>query len=47
MIVGWVGRAFRALSRLRTGEARWDLEHVGQELARLEQRRAQRPATSR
>ena len=47
MIVGAVGRVFRVLARLRPSESAGDLDHVGQELLRLEARRAQRPATSR
>ena len=47
MIVGLVGRTFRALAVWRSGEAAEDLDHVGAELVRLEARRAQRPVTSR
>ena len=47
MIVTLVARAFRALARVRPSEGSADLDHVGAELARLETRRAQRPATSR
>jgi hypothetical protein len=47
MIVGLVGRLFRAVARLRLAEGSDDLDHVGAELLRLEARRAQRPVTSR
>jgi hypothetical protein len=47
MLLGLLGRAMKALARLRTGEARADLEHVGDELVRLDRRTPQRPATSR
>ncbi len=47
MIVGLIGRAFRAVARVERSERGADLAHVGDELVRLEARRAQRPATSR
>jgi hypothetical protein len=47
VIVGLVGRIFRAVGRLRGGDAGRDLEHVGSELVALEQRRAQRSTTDR
>jgi len=47
MLLGLIGRLLKALARLRPGDARADLEHVGDELVRLDQRRPQRRATSR
>ncbi|HEY1197255.1 MAG TPA: hypothetical protein VGG32_00820 [Thermoplasmata archaeon] len=47
MIVGLLGRAFRAVARWHLAEGSDDLDHVGAELVRLEARRAQRPVTSR
>ena len=47
MLLGWIGRLMKAIARFRSGEARADLEHVGDELLRLDRRRAQPPATSR
>jgi hypothetical protein len=47
MIVGAIGRCFRAVARLRPGEPGRDLDLVGAELVRLERRIPQRPATSR
>ena len=47
MIVALIGRAFRALARVRPSEGSAELDHVGAELLRLEARRAQRPASSR
>lgn len=47
MLLGVIGRAMKALARFRTGEARSDLEHVGEELVRLDRRRPQPPTTSR
>ena len=47
MIVGLVGRLFRAVARVRSSEGSAELDHVGAELLRLEERRAQRPASSR
>jgi hypothetical protein len=47
MIVGIVGRLFRIAARLRPGPAAADLARVGQELVRLERRRAQVATTSR
>ena len=47
MIVGALGRLFRAVGRLRGGPAGADLEHVGRELVNLERRRAHRPTIDR
>jgi len=47
MLLGLIGRAMKFLARFRTGEARSDLEHVGDELVRLDRRPAQRPVTAR
>ncbi|HXQ79015.1 MAG: hypothetical protein WB788_02525 [Thermoplasmata archaeon] len=47
MIVGLIGRLFRAVGRLHVADGGDDLEHVGNELVRLEGRRSQRPVTSR
>ena len=47
MIVGMIGRVFRAVARVRPSDASRDLDRVGEELVGLEQRRAQRPTTSR
>lgn len=46
MIVGWIGRLFRAEARLLGRDAHRPLFAVGEELERLEQRRRQRPATA-
>jgi hypothetical protein len=45
MLVGWIGRTFRLLARFTPGDAGRDLDHVGQELERLE-RRGPHPATT-
>ncbi|HYB62800.1 MAG TPA: hypothetical protein VEE86_00020 [Thermoplasmata archaeon] len=47
VLLGLIGRILKALARLRSGDARADLEHVGDELVRLDQRGPQRGATSR
>ncbi|HYA54854.1 MAG TPA: hypothetical protein VEG42_04545 [Thermoplasmata archaeon] len=47
MIIGWIGRLFRSVARLRPSAAGDDLARVGEELLRLERRRAQLAATSR
>jgi hypothetical protein len=47
VIAGFVGRLFRIASQLRPGPAAADLAHVGEELVRLERRRAQAETTSR
>jgi hypothetical protein len=47
MLLGLIGRAMRAIARLRSGEERADLDHVGEELVRLDRRRPQPPTTSR
>jgi hypothetical protein len=47
MLLGLIGRAMKALARLRSGEARDDLDHVGDELVRLDRRPVQPPTTSR
>jgi len=47
MILGIIGRAFRLIARFEKGEAGRDLDHVGDELIRLDRRSAQRPQTSR
>ena len=47
MIVRFVGRLFRVVARLRPSEAGPDLDHVGAELERLEERRAHRAVSSR
>ncbi len=44
MIPGLIGVTFRALARLRPGEAGRDLDHVGAELVRLD-RASGPPAT--
>jgi hypothetical protein len=45
--LGLVGRLMKAFARFRAGEARSDLEHVGDELIRLDRRRPQPATTSR
>jgi hypothetical protein len=47
MIVGLIGRVFRAAARLRPGEAGTDLDHVGRELTDLERRPPQLATISR
>lgn len=47
MLLGILGRAMKALARFRTGEARADLEHVGDELVRLDRRGRQGTTNSR
>jgi|GEM_PF-1807124 hypothetical protein len=47
MIVGVIGRIFRAVGRVRGGDPGRDLERVGTELVDLERRHAQRPTTER
>ena len=47
MIVRLIGYLFRAMARFTPGEAGRDLDHVGQELVRLERRPAAAAATSR
>ena len=47
MIAGLIGRAFRAMARLRPGEAGEALDHVGKELVDLDRRAAQPATTSR
>jgi hypothetical protein len=47
VLLGLIGRAMKVLARFRSGEARADLDHVGDELVRLDRRPAQAPATSR
>jgi hypothetical protein len=47
MILRLLGWAFRAIGRLRGGEAGTELAHVGAELCRLEEPPAQSPATAR
>jgi hypothetical protein len=47
VIAGIVGRLFRIAARFRSGPAAADLARVGEELVRLEHRRAQAPTTSR
>lgn len=47
MIVGLVGRIFRAVARWNLADGSEDLDHVGAELLRLEARRAQLRASSR
>jgi len=47
MIAGWIGRVFRAMARLRPGEAGADLDRVGRELVDLERPRPQAATTSR
>lgn len=47
MIVGVLGRLFRAVGQVRGGPEGADLDRVGAELVRLERRRRQRPVTSR
>jgi len=46
MILGMIGRAFRAVARLRPGDGGRDLDHVGRELVDLDRRVAPQPATS-
>lgn len=47
MIAGIVGRLLRVAAALRAGPAADGLRHVGEELLRLEQRRAQEAASAR
>lgn len=47
MLLGLIGRVMKVLARFRSGEARRDLEHVGDELVRLDRRPPQARATSR
>lgn len=47
MIVGWLGRVFRAVARVRATDGSVDLDHVGGEMVRLEQRRVQRASSPR
>ncbi|MGI0129950.1 MAG: hypothetical protein ACREEC_07365 [Thermoplasmata archaeon] len=47
MILGLIGRVFRAAARFTPGESGRDLAHVGDELIRLDRRPRQRRATSR
>ena len=47
MLLGLLGRLMKAMARFRSGEARADLDHVGDELVRLDRRRPQPRATSR
>lgn len=47
MIVGIVGRIFRAAARLRPSEAGAALDHVGRELVDLERPAPQPAVTSR
>jgi len=47
VILGLIGHAMKAVARLRSGEERADLEHVGDELVRLDRGRRQPPTTSR
>ncbi len=47
MLAGLVGRLFRVAARFTPGAEGRDLDHVGEELVRLERRPAQRPTTSR
>ena len=46
MIVGWIGRALKLVARLRSPEDRTDLEHVADELVRLDRRRPPQPRTT-
>jgi hypothetical protein len=47
MFLGLLGRAMKLLAKFRQGEARSDLEHVGDELVRLDRRPRQAATTSR
>ena len=47
MFLGLLGHLMKAVARLRRGDERADLEHVGDELVRLDRRPRQPPATSR
>ena len=47
MLLGLIGRAMKALARFHPGDSSADLEHVGEELVRLDRRRPQPPTTSR
>jgi len=47
MILAWIGRIFRAAARFAPDSTRSDLEHVGDELVRLDRRPRQPRATSR
>lgn len=47
MLVGLIGRFLCVMARFTPGDAGHDLDHVGQELIRLDRRRGQPRATSR
>lgn len=47
MLLGLIGRLMKVLARFRSGDERADLEHVGDELVRLDRRHPQLRATSR
>jgi hypothetical protein len=47
MIVGLIGRIFRAVGRVRGGDEGRDLERVGSELVDLERRHAHRSTIER
>ncbi|HTT16096.1 MAG TPA: hypothetical protein VMH49_01890 [Thermoplasmata archaeon] len=47
MWLGALGRLLKAIARFHGGEGRADLEHVAEELVRLDRARRQAPATSR
>lgn len=47
MIARLIGYLFRVMARFTPGEAGADLDHVGQELLRLDRRSPQPSATSR
>jgi hypothetical protein len=47
MILGLIGRLFRLAARFHAGDSSRDLDHVGEELIRLDRRRRQPRATSR
>jgi hypothetical protein len=47
MWLGLVGRAMKLVAKLRPGPSRADLDHVGDELLRLDRRKPQTRTTSR
>jgi len=47
MLLGLIGRLMKVMARFRSGDARTDLDHVGDELVRLDRLRPQPRTTSR